>query len=422
MSITEIDLRSYCQETATAAKLASRKIASLPTETKNRWLSESAIALRKRTEEILEANQADLNQASEFELTAAQIDRLRLTRQRIEDIARALDEIAAMEDPIGQVISTVARPNGLKIQKVRAPLGVIFFIYESRPNVTVDAAAICIKSGNAVILRSGKEAANSSRALLRVLQDVAIGLGIPEAAMQLVQTADRAAVQHFLSMKESIDLAIPRGGEGLIRLVAEHATMPVLKHYAGNCHVYVDRKADLKKAEQIIVNAKCQRPGVCNACESLVIHQNVAAKFVPQIAKVLHEHKVEIVGDEASCQLSQWIGPASDDDYATEYLELKISLRIVPDIERAIEHINHFGSGHTDAIITEDAQAADRFAAEVDSSAVMINASTRFNDGGEFGIGAEIGISTDKFHARGPCGVNELTIYKYVCHGDGQTR
>jgi glutamate-5-semialdehyde dehydrogenase len=327
-----------------------------------------------------------------------------------------------LPDPIGQVLSTYHAPNGLEIKRVRVPLGVVFFIYESRPNVTVDAAAICLKSGNAVILRGGKEAANSSNALIEILAEVGDEVGIPAHAVQLVHTPDREAVRHFLALSKYIDLAIPRGGESLIRHVVAHAQMPVLKHFEGNCHVYVDEHADLEKAERIVINAKCQRPGVCNACESLLVHEKIAGQFIPRICQLLDEQKVEMVGDESTCRLDSRVQPASERDYATEFLDLKISICQVGDLEEAIEHINRYGSGHTDAIVTEDQQAAERFCAAVDSSAVMVNASTRFNDGGEFGLGAEIGISTDKFHARGPCGINELTTYKYLCLGTGQIR
>jgi glutamate-5-semialdehyde dehydrogenase len=308
------------------------------------------------------------------------------------------------------------------VAKVRVPLGVVFFIYESRPNVTADAAAICLKSGNAVILRGGKEAAHSSQAIVEILAEQAALVGIPSDAVQLVATTDRAAVGHFLSLNEYIDVAIPRGGEGLIRRVAAEAKMPVIKHFTGNCHVYVDRDADLNMAERLTVNSKCQRLGVCNAAESLLVHADVAAEFLPRIGEALERHQIEIRGDEKTCELVEGAGQATDEDYFTEYLGPIISVKVVESLDEAIEHINHYGSHHTDAIVTRDLAAARRFAGEVDSAAVMINASTRFNDGGEFGLGAEIGISTDKFHARGPCGLKELTSYKYVVYGDGQVR
>ena len=357
-----------------------------------------------------------------YGLTDAQIDRLRLTPKRIEEIAAGLEQIAELPDPIGEVIRTTSRPNGLRIDKVRVPLGVVFFIYESRPNVTADAAAICVKSGNAVILRGGKEAMHSSQAIVDLLAEAADEVGLPADAVQLVSTTDRAAVGKFLAMPQYIDLAIPRGGEGLIRRVAAEAKMPVIKHFTGNCHVYVDAAADLDMAREIVINSKCQRMGVCNAAESLVVHADVAGEFLPAIGRALAEHGVEIRGDERTCELVPDAKPATDEDYAAEFLGPIISSRVVGSLDEAIEHINRYGSKHTDAIVTGDAAAAREFAARVDSSAVMINASTRFNDGGEFGLGAEIGISTDKFHARGPCGLEELTSYKYVVHGDGQVR
>ena len=364
----------------------------------------------------------DLEAAPGYGLTNAEIDRLRLTPSRIEEIAAALEAVAALPDPIGEVIESTVRPNGLEISKVRVPLGVVFFIYESRPNVTADAAAICVKSGNAVILRGGKEAVHSSRAIVEILGEVLAEVGLPADAVQQVATTDREAVGHFLRLPEFIDLAIPRGGEGLIRRVTAEANMPVIKHFTGNCHVYVDRLADLDMAERITVNAKCQRMGVCNAAESLLVHADVANVFLPRIGKALGEHGIEIRGDEPTQKLISAARPASEDDFAAEYLGPIISVKVVDSLDEAIRHINHYGSHHTDAIVTSDLAAAREFAARVDSSAVMVNASTRFNDGGEFGLGAEIGISTDKFHARGPCGLKELTSYKYVVYGNGQTR
>jgi glutamate-5-semialdehyde dehydrogenase len=310
----------------------------------------------------------------------------------------------------------------LQILKTRVPLGVVFFIYESRPNVTADAAAICVKSGNAVILRGGKEAMHSSRAIADLLCFTLCELGLPRDAVQLVNTTDREAIGHFLRLNEYIDVAIPRGGEGLIRRVADEARMPVIKHFTGNCHVYVDRAADLEMAERIAINSKCQRMGVCNAAESLLVHAAVADRFLPRIGGELAARGVEIRGDARTCSLVRGAKRASDEDYAAEYLGPTISCRVVDSLDEAIEHINRYGSKHTDAIITGELHAAREFTARVDSSAVMVNASTRFNDGGEFGLGAEIGISTDKFHARGPCGLKELTSYKYVVWGEGQVR
>ncbi len=423
MSTTEqLDLESYTRTVAEQAKAASRSMASLSGAAKIAWLRASAEALRNHTAQILEANARDIAAAPDYGLTAAQIDRLRLSPDRIEGIAVALEEVAALPDPIGSVMHSTMRPNGLRIDKVCCPLGVVFFIYESRPNVTADAAAICAKAGNAVILRGGKEAMHSSQAIVQLLASAASEHGVPEHAVQLVSTTDRAAVGHFLKRNDLIDVAIPRGGEGLIRRVVAEASMPVIKHFDGNCHVYVDTDADLDMAKSIVVNSKCQRMGVCNACESLLVHADVAGAFLPCVANALAAEGVEIRGCDKTCALVAAACPASEADFATEFLGPVISVKVVASREEAIAHINHYGSGHTDAIVTSNIGAARDFAERVDSAAVMINASTRFNDGGEFGLGAEIGISTDKFHARGPCGIEELTTYKYVVQGTGQVR
>ncbi|MCA9266925.1 MAG: glutamate-5-semialdehyde dehydrogenase [Planctomycetales bacterium] len=423
MSIAEIhDLAAYCRDVAVRAKRASQALSGIDGAVKNRWLRCSAARLRASHNAILAANAQDVAQAADFGLTDAQVDRLRLTGERIDAIATALDEIAALQDPVGEVIESSVRPNGLAVQRVRAPLGVVFFIYESRPNVTADAAAICVKSGNAVILRGGKEAAHSSQAIVQLLHSAAAECGLPQDAVQLVATADRDAVGHFLALAELIDVAIPRGGEGLIRRVAQEAAMPVIKHFSGNCHVYVDASADLEMAAAITVNAKCQRYGVCNAAESLLVHREVAETFLPAVAAQLHGHGVELRGDPLTCDLVDAAVPATEDDFYTEFLAPIMSVKVVASLEEAIEHINKYGSGHTDAIVTRDYDAARRFTAQVDSAAVVVNASTRFNDGGELGLGAEIGISTDKFHARGPCGLKELTTYKWVVLGSGQVR
>jgi len=352
----------------------------------------------------------------------AAIDRLTLTPARLEAAAEGLRQVAALPDPIGRIRDGRIRPNGLQVHKVCVPLGVIFFLYESRPNVTVDAAGLCVKSGNAVILRGGKEALHSNAALHSLLRDALTECDLPPESVQLVATTDREAVGHFLKLNEWIDLAIPRGGEGLIRWVAAEATMPVLKHYLGNCHVYVDRAADLDMALRIVVNAKCQRPGVCNAMESLLIHADVADRFLPRAAAALSEKGVELRGCAETRKRVPTAHSATEADLAAEFCDLILSIKVVPDLEAAIAHINRYGSKHTDAIVTADLQAARRFTQAVDSSAVLVNASTRFNDGFELGLGAEIGISTDKFHARGPCGLEELTSYKYVVIGEGQIR
>lgn len=370
---------------------------------------------------ILAANEKDIAAAPDYGLTDAQIDRLVLNAERIDGIAGALEEIAMLPDPVGEVVESSIRPNGLAIQKTRVPLGVVFFIYESRPNVTADAAAICVKSGNAVILRGGKEAMHSSQAIVQLIMGCAEQHGIPTDAVQLVATTDRDAVGHFLASDEFIDVAIPRGGEGLIRRVAAEATMPVIKHFDGNCHVYVDEFADLEMATAITLNSKTHRYGVCNAAESLLVHRAVADEFLPKIKQAFREHSVEIRGDAKTCDLID-AKLADENDFGAEFLGPVISCNVVDSVDAAIEHINRYGSGHTDTIVTKDLNHARKFTVGVDSSAVMVNASTRFNDGGEFGLGAEIGISTDKFHARGPCGLKELTSYKYIVYGDGQTR
>jgi glutamate-5-semialdehyde dehydrogenase len=418
----ETNLLDYCVTSAREAKAAAAQLAQVSGERRNAWLRKSAARLREQADAILEANKRDLAAAPGFGLTDAAIDRLTLNAKRINEIAVGLEEVAALPDPVGEVIESSVRPNGLQILKTRVPLGVVFFIYESRPNVTADAAAICLKSGNAVILRGGKEAAHSSRAIVDLLKEVAAEEGLPPAALHLVETADRAAVGHYLSLPQYIDVAIPRGGESLIRRVAEEAKMPVIKHFTGNCHVYVDASADLAMAERVLINSKCHRLGVCNACESLLVHEAVAAKFLPQIGEALSSRGIEIRGDERTRKLLPSAKEATDEDYGAEYLGPIISVKVVDSLDEAIAHINRYGSGHTDAIVTSDLASARKFAATIDSSAVMINASTRFNDGYQFGLGAEIGISTDKFHARGPCGLKELTTYKYVVFGEGQVR
>jgi glutamate-5-semialdehyde dehydrogenase len=420
--VVSFDLRKYCLETGQRARASSDALARTSGAVKNAWLERAAALLRSEQPALAKANAEDLAAAPDFGLTDAQVDRLRLTPKVVESMAVGLEEVAARPEPIGEVIESTVRPNGLEVLKVRVPLGVVFFVYESRPNVTADAAGICVKSGNAIILRGGKEAIHSNQAIAAVLQRAANEVGLPADAVQLVSTTDRDAVGHFLAMNETIDVAIPRGGEGLIRRVAAEAKMPVIKHFAGNCHVYVDRAADLEMAEQITVNSKCQRLGVCNTAESLVVHRDVADEVLPRIAKTLIEHGVEIRGDARTCTLVRQAKPAAEDDFAAEYLAPVISVKVVDSLDEAIDHINRYGSRHTDSIVTADLNAARQFVMRVDSSAVLVNASTRFNDGGQFGLGAEIGVSTDKFHARGPCGVKELTSYKYVVYGNGQIR
>ncbi len=418
----QLDLRVYTLDVARRALAASQQLATVSGDVKQRWLRQAARLLRSRGKELAAANAVDLAAAPQFGLSPAQVDRLRLTPATIESMAVGLEEVAALPEPIGEVMESSIRPNGLEVLKVRVPLGVVFFIYESRPNVTADAAAICIKSGNAVILRGGKEAIHSNRAIADLLSEAALDVGLPADAVQLVSTTDREAVGHFLALDQYISVAIPRGGEGLIRRVVADAKMPVIKHFNGNCHLYVDVAADLAMAEQILINSKCQRMGVCNALESLLVHAQVAKQFLPRAAKALGERAVEIRGDERTRAIVPSATAATEEDYAAEYLGPIISACVVDSLDDAIEHINRYGSKHTDAIVTSNLDAAGRFTAAVDSSAVVVNASTRFNDGGQFGLGAEIGISTDKLHARGPCGVKELTSYKYVVFGSGQVR
>jgi glutamate-5-semialdehyde dehydrogenase len=422
MSEDHSTLSTYCTTIAHNAKQASAALQLCSTDLRNHWLDQSALAIRENVAAILAANALDIAAAPSFELSDAQVDRLSLDDERVESIATALEAIALLPDPVGETISSSVRPNGLEVTKVRVPLGVVFFIYESRPNVTADAAAICLKSGNAVILRGGKEAAHSSKAIVDVLIKVAADVGIPEHSLQLVSTTDRDAVGFLLQQSDCIDVAIPRGGAGLIHRVVAEAKMPVMKHFAGNCHVYVDQHANLQMAVDIIVNSKCQRMGVCNACESLVIHEQVAAEAIPVIAQALLQHGITIHGDSLTCEIVPDAIIATDEDYGREFLGPEISIKVVENVDSAIKHINLYSSGHTEAIVTDDEAAASLFSRAIDSSAVMINASTRFNDGGEFGLGAEIGISTDKFHARGPCGLQELTTYKYIATGTGHIR
>ncbi|MFO0012916.1 MAG: glutamate-5-semialdehyde dehydrogenase [Planctomycetota bacterium] len=416
------DVAGYCRRLGERAERASRLLRDMATANKNDWLLRSADGLLDRMGWILEANARDVAQASELGLTPAAIDRLTLNPDRVAAMAKGLRSIAALPDPVGEILGGGVQPSGLQIEKVRVPLGVLFFIYESRPNVTVDAAAIAIKSGNAIILRGGKESLQSSSALVAILAEAARSAGLPQDAMQFVETPDRNVVGELLQRSDWIDLVIPRGGESLIRRVVSEAKMPVLKHYAGNCHVYVDEYADLAKACEIVVNAKTQRMGVCNAAESLVVHGSVARQFLPMAAEALRSRGIELRGDARVLEVLTDAVPATPADWSTEYLGPILSICVVDSLEEAIEHIQRYGSHHTDAIVTQDITRARQFARQVDSAAVMINCSTRFHDGGELGLGAEIGISTDKLHARGPCGLKELTTYKYIVTGEGHIR
>lgn len=417
-----LELSQQCLEMADRAKAAALEMQVLSTQVKNRWLLSAADGILLARESILRANDQDLQQAPAYGLSESAIDRLKLDTKRLESIAQGLRDIAALPDPVGECLGGWIRPNGLQIQKVRVPIGVIFFIYESRPNVTADAAGIAIKSGNSMILRGGKEAYYSSKAIVDVLTETADRQGVPTDALQMVQTLDRQAVGELLKLSKQIDLVIPRGGESLVRRVTDEATMPVLKHFDGNCHVYVDRNADLDQASRVVVNSKAQRMGVCNAAESLLIDAQIAEVFLPRIAQDLEPFGIELRGDAQALRILPQIQRATQEDWGREYLGPIMSVKIVADVEEAIGHINQYGSKHTDAIITKDIQTARRFTTKVDSAVVMVNASTRFNDGGQFGFGAEIGISTDKLHARGPCGLNELTTYKYIVTGDGHLR
>jgi len=415
-------LLNYCLDVAHRAKVASAQLAVMDTVTKNRWLCRSAEILNQSLAGILAANAKDLELAPTYGLSESAIDRLRIDEKRLLAIALAIEEISRLPDPIGEVLDGYRRPNGLEITKVRVPLGVVFFIYESRPNVTADAAAICVKSGNAIILRGGKEAIHSSFAIVKCLQMAAAETGIPRDAVQFVETTDRDAVGMFLGMEQFIDVTIPRGGESLIRRVAAEAKMPVIKHFDGNCHVYVDQAADFEMALNIIENAKCQRMGVCNALESLLVHRDVSKEFLPRLRNRLSAKSIELRGCSQSREIVPEMIAATEEDWGREYLGPILSVKVIESVQAAIEHINHYSSHHTDAIITNNRAASRQFTLAVDSAAVVVNASTRFNDGGEFGFGAEIGISTDKFHARGPCGLRELTTYKYIVQGNGQIR
>ena len=407
---------------ARSAKLAARAMANLSPSLKNKALLAMAKAIEERAEDIKSKNRIDLKETKKEGLTPALIDRLTLNDKRIKNMAKGLKEIAELPDPVGEVIEQKLRPNGLRIEKVRVPLGVIAIIYESRPNVTGDAAGLCLKAGNAVILRGGSEAINSNKIIAKVLQEAAYSSGIPQGAIQLVETTEREAVFQLIKMDEFIDVVIPRGSEEMIKNIKASATVPVIGHGKGLCHIYVDRNADLGMAERICFNAKVQRPGVCNAMETLLVHKDIAGEFLPGMIKKFEEAKVEIRGDEKTKSILPHINNASEEDWTTEYLDLILSVKVVDSLSEAIEHINRYGSMHSEAIVTRDKDAARRFLKEVDASSVFWNASTRFTDGGEFGMGAEIGISNQKLHARGPMGVRELTSTKFIIFGDGQIR
>lgn len=404
------------------AVAAARALAQLSARRKNAILMAMADELDARVATLLAANAKDMEAGRQAGLSAAMLDRLLLNEGRIAGMSKGLRAVAGLKDPVGTRISRWIRPNGLVIHKVRVPIGVIAIIYEARPNVTADAAGLCLKAGNAVILRGGKEALNSNAAIVEAMMAGGRKKGLPDDAIHLVMTTDRDAVRELVQLEGRVDLVIPRGGENLIRAVTEQARVPVIKHYKGVCHVYVDVTANLDMALKIVENAKCQRPGVCNAIEKVLVHQAIAEKFLPAMAERLKLRGVELRGDEEARRIVPDMKPAVEDDWYAEYLDLILAVKVVSDVGSAIQHINHYGSHHSDAIVTSDEAAQKKFTDEVDSATVYVNASTRFTDGGEFGMGAEIGISTDKIHARGPMALEELTTYKYVILGNGQIR
>ncbi|MDD2321351.1 MAG: glutamate-5-semialdehyde dehydrogenase [Geobacteraceae bacterium] len=407
---------------AAEARQASRAIAKLSSTAKNALLTDMAAALVEHTSYLIGENVKDLAAAEKKGIAPAMLDRLMLDEARIKAMADGLREVAGLPDPVGEVTRMWKRPNGLMVGKMRIPLGVIGIIYEARPNVTADAAALCLKAGNAVILRGGSEAINSNRAISRILRETMEKSGIPAAALSIIPFVDREGVLEMLKQEEFIDLIIPRGGEGLIRFVVEHSKIPVIKHYKGVCHIFLDATANFDDAERIIVNAKTQRPGVCNALETLLVHQDVAERFIPRIFETLSTLGVEIRGDETFLQFAPQAKQATEEDWYEEFLDLILAVRVVDNMDEAIEHINTYGSLHTEAIITSDYGNAQRFIREVNSGVVMVNASTRFSDGNQLGLGAEIGISTTKLHSFGPMGLEDLTTTKFIVYGEGQIR
>jgi glutamate-5-semialdehyde dehydrogenase len=422
MSTANMNIKDYMHTIGVNARAASRQMASANTNTKNLALTTIAKAILREKDALLSANVADLTAARENGLEAAMLDRLTITEKTIESMAEGLMQIASLSDPIGEMTDFKYRPSGIQIGQMRVPLGVIGIIYEARPNVTVDAAGLCIKSGNATILRGGSEAIHCNQALAKLVHEGLAVAGLPTSAVQVIETTDRAAVGELITMKAFVDVIVPRGGKGLIERITNEARVPVIKHLDGNCHVYVDDDADFDKALNVVINSKTQRLGTCNTAESLLVARSVAPMMLPKIAKVLLQHDIEIRGCDETCALVPQAKPATAEDYYTEYLAAIISCKVVSNLDEAIAHINEHSSQHTEAIITENYTKARRFLREVDSSSVMVNASTRFADGFEYGLGAEIGISTDKLHARGPVGLNGLTSVKYVVLGDGQIR
>ena len=421
-------LTEQMTQIAKQAKAASRELAKLTTAEKNACLLAMADALEKNSAAIKDANALDMEFGASHGLSATMLDRLKLDDKRIAGMAKGLREVAALADPVGKILDERVRPNGLKLQKISTPIGVVVIIYESRPNVTADAASLCFKSGNATILRGGKEALNSNQIIAKTMIDAGkiAHRQFPEHAIQVVPTPDREAIPILLSLTQYVDLCMPRGGESLIRAVADCSKVPVIKHYKGVCHVFVDAAADLKMAEEIVMNAKVQRPGVCNAAETLLVDKAVAKNFLPQMARMLADKKVKMFTDDATREILEPatcnLQPATEQNWFTEYMDYILNVRVVDGVKAAIDHINHYGSAHSDSIVTKNEAHAKQFLAEVDSAAVYWNASTRFTDGGEFGMGAEIGISTDKIGARGPIGLDELTSYKWLGIGNGQIR
>jgi glutamate-5-semialdehyde dehydrogenase len=416
------DVEAYVKGIAEEARKASVELARTSTEVKNRALREAAALVRQCTSDIQKQNRLDLEAGKEKGLSSAMLDRLELTDSRLEGVAAMLEEVAALPDPVGEVTDMRVRPNGMRVGRMRVPLGVIGLIYESRPNVTADAAALCLKSGNACLLRGGSEAIHSNTVLAKLLQEAMTDNGLPKAAVSFIETTDRQAVRAMCRLRGLVDVIIPRGGKSLIEAVVEHATIPVLKHYDGNCHVYVDQYADAQMGRDICLNSKIQRPGVCNAAETFLFHKEQSGDFLKNLLADLKAKNVEVRGCAKTLELYPDLKAASEEDWSEEYLDLIVALKIVDSFDEALEHIEQYSSRHTDSIVSNDYAATQRFLREVDSSSVMINASTRFSDGGEYGLGAEMGISTDKMHARGPMGIVELTCQKFIVYGDGHIR
>jgi glutamate-5-semialdehyde dehydrogenase len=422
ISMSTPEVSTLIRELAREARKASTRMAGLSSATKNELLERMAAALEQQRTTLQEQNALDVREARANKLAPAMIDRLILTDERIDAMAQGLREVAALPDPVGEVTSMWRRPNGIQVGRMRIPLGVIGIIFESRPNVTADAAGLCLKSGNAIILRGGSEAIYSNTAIGNILKAELEHMGLPSAALQVVSTTDRSAVNTLLECDEDIDLIIPRGGEGLIRFVSEHSRIPVIKHYKGVCHTYVDADADEEMASRICINAKTQRPGVCNAMETLLIHKDIAETFVPRIASDMRQHGVELRGCPITCSLASGAKPATPEDWDTEYLDLILAVKVVDDMDEAIEHIEEHGSLHTEVIVTDSYANAQEFTCRVNSSVTMVNASSRFSDGSQFGLGAEIGISTTKLHSFGPMGLEDLTTRKFIVFGTGQVR